>query len=161
MKVQCQSPTYVWPCTVTRPHPILCSRSQGSDLPVQQGPAMTPLSLIVHEVSARDSYGLDLAYNILYLLLTEVCFSEIMGRMACSWNSIWWMCSLNSPHPTKTHLEKESPNLGRRWAQSGVVDWFAVLPFVCNPFSGAVTNSTTFTTGQGETCKRAAPTSSA
>lgn len=115
----------------------------------------------VHEGSARDSYALDLAYNILYLLLTEVCFSEIMGRMACSWNSIWWMCSLNSPRPTKTHLEKESPNLGRRWAQSGVVDWFAVLPFVCNPFSGAVTNSTTFTTGQGETCKRAAPTSSA
>lgn len=63
----------------------------------------------VHEGSARDSYDLDLAYNILYLLLTEGFFfflSEIMGRVACSWNSIWWMCSLNSPHPTKTPLEK-------------------------------------------------------
>lgn len=70
----------------------------------------------VHEGAARHSYGLDLDYNILYLLLTEVCFSEMMGRVACSWNSIWWMCSLNSPHPTNTQKrESEFRKVRATW----------------------------------------------
>ena len=60
------------------------------------------------------------------------------------------------PSPNKNSLRKESLNLGM-CDQLWVVAWLTVLPFICDPFLGAVTNSIAIISGLQENCTKKIP----
>ena len=77
-------------------------------------------------------------------------YSEIMRRVTlCLEQHL--MDMFPEPSPNKNSLRKESLNLGM-CVQLWVVAWLTVLPLICEPFLGAVTNSIAIISGLQENC---------
>lgn len=117
----------------------------GSDFPVKL------LLPHVHEVLKGPFNGPDLVYSILYLSLTQVCLLWNYGEGDIVLGTAFKECV--SWTLTQQKLRRESLNLGI-CAQLWVVAWFTVLPFVCDPFLGAVTNSIIIISGPKKTIQR-------
>lgn len=128
---------------------------QGSDLPVKQDPPWIISLVSTQRFYKRLLIALTLSTIFYACHSLKFVYSEIMGRVTlCLEQHL--MDMFPEPSPNKSSLRKESLNLGM-CVQLWVVAWLIVLPLICDPFLGAVTNSIAIISGPKENCEKKIP----
>lgn len=150
-KVQCQSLTMPQSlCFIL--HWVLCP--QGSDLPVT-GPTMNYFPGEYSKVLCYIFWYSDLVYNILCLPFIEVCLLWNYGERDIS--VLGTTFDGYVPELTQQKLTLGKKVKFRMCVQLWVVAWLIVLPLICDPFLGAVTNSIAIISGPKENCEKKIP----